>query len=224
MSKLLVVEDDADIRDILKSWLEKESFSVDCLPDGSEFLERINSYSYDLIVLDWNLPGKTGVELCSAYRAQKGMLPVIMLTGRDQVEEKTFGLDSGADDYLTKPFHPRELTSRIRALLRRPGLVAPPTVNVGGLRLDAARKVLQFNDNEVELLPKEFAIFEFLARFPDSYFSAEAIVERVWSSESESSPDTVRVHITRLRKKLAGLGCGDRIVTMHGFGYKLTSS
>lgn len=222
MPKILIVEDDAEVRDVLKTWLVSENHTVDCLNDGADVLDRLQHFQYDLAVLDWDLPIKSGVDACREYREAGGTLPIIMLTGKSDVDSKTEGLDAGADDYLTKPFHPKELSARIRALLRRPAEVKQSSLQLGSLSLDPTAKTLSCGEKTVELLPKEFAILEFLFRHPEEHFSSEAIVARVWSSESESSPDTVRVHITKIRGKLKQLGAGDRLVTAAGYGYKIT--
>lgn len=222
MPKILIVEDDAEVRDVLKTWLVSENHTVDCLNDGADVLDRLQHFQYDLAVLDWDLPIKSGVDTCREYRASGGTLPIIMLTGKSDIDSKTAGLDAGADDYLTKPFHPKELSARIRALLRRPAEVKKSSLQLGNLSLDPTAKTLSCGEKTVELLPKEFAILEFLFRHPEEHFSSEAIVARVWSSESESSPDTVRVHITKIRGKLKQLGASDRLVTAAGYGYKIT--
>lgn len=206
----------------MKSWLTSETHAVDCLEDGAEVVDRLKHFQYDVVVLDWNLPIKTGVEACREYRAAGGKLPIIMLTGFSDIESKTEGLDAGADDYLTKPFHPKELSARIRALLRRPKELKQNALTLGNLSLDPVRKIVICGDKTSELQPREFAILDFLFRHPEEPFSSEAIVERVWPSESESSPDTVRVHITKIRSKLKEIGAPDRIVTLQGFGYKIT--
>lgn len=223
MPKILVVEDDAEIRDIIKTWLTAEQHAVDVLEDGADILDRLRNFQYDIAVLDWDLPVKSGVDACKEYRRSGGKLPIIMLTGKSDIDSKTQGLDAGADDYLTKPFHPKELSARIRALLRRPPELKQSSLELGNLSLDPATKTLTCSGKSVDLLPKEFAILEFLFRHPDEHFSSEAIVARVWSSESESSPDTVRVHITKIRGKLREIGAPDRLVTQAGYGYKMTA-
>ncbi len=222
MAKILIVDDDAEVREVLKSWLISETHAVDCLEDGSEVVDRLKHFQYDVVVLDWNLPVKSGVDACREYRAAGGKLPIIMLTGFSDIDAKTEGLDAGADDYLTKPFHPKELSARIRALLRRPSGIKQNALKLGSLSLDPVRKTVSCGEKTSELLPKEFAILEFLFRHPEEPFSSEAIVERVWPSESESSPDTVRVHITKIRGKLKEIGAPDRLVTSQGYGYKIT--
>lgn len=222
MPKILIVDDDAEVRGVLKAWLVSENHVVDCLEDGSQIVDRLKNFQYDLAVLDWNLPVKTGVDACREYRATGGKMPIIMLTGKGDLDSKTEGLDAGADDYLTKPFHPRELSARIRALLRRPNEIKQPSLQLGNLSLDPATKKITCGDKTADLLPKEFAILELLFRHPEEHFSSETIVERAWPSESESSPDTVRVHVTKIRGKLKDIGAPDRLVTSPGYGYKIT--
>lgn len=220
MAKILVVEDDQHLAGSLEDWLMSEHHTVDVVTTGTDADERLRFYNYDLIVMDWDLPGMSGVDVCKKYRAEGGTTVVIMLTGKDTVADKTQGLDSGADDYLTKPFHPGELSARIRALLRRPREVKQSVLQVGDVTLDPANFKVTRDGKEVMLLPKEFALLEFLMRHPNEVFSTEALMERVWSSESEASPDTVRVHITKLRNKMDVDGKPSHIKTLHRMGYR----
>jgi DNA-binding response OmpR family regulator len=167
------------------------------------------------------MPGMSGVEVCRQYRNSGGRALVLMLTGRDHVADKTQGLDAGADDYLTKPFHPDELSARLRALLRRAGSVGSTQLQAGDVVVHPASFKVLKNGKEIQLLPKEFALLEFLMRHQNEVFSSEALLERVWPSESEASPETVRVHITRLRSKIDEPGQPSMIKTVHRVGYKL---
>jgi DNA-binding response OmpR family regulator len=146
------------------------------------------------------------------------MLPVIMLTGKGGISDKTEGFDAGADDYLTKPFHPKELSIRIKALLRRPTKIVSPIFKIAHLTLDSAARRVMVGDEEIKLLPQEFALLEFLMRNPNRVFSPDEILDKVWSNEKDTANDTVRVHVNKLRKKI------DRndqsiIRTVHGAGY-----
>ena len=158
------------------------------------------------------------------FRASGGNAPVLMLTGKDSISDKELGLDTGADDYLTKPFHGKELTARIKALLRRPPNLVSDVLKVGDLVLERADFRVTRNGQEVRLLPKEFALLEFFMRYPNRVFSAEALLERVWVSESEATVDAVTSCIKRLRKKLEIDGDKSPISTVHGVGYKLVPS
>jgi DNA-binding response OmpR family regulator len=167
------------------------------------------------------MPGKTGVEICKEYRANGGIGVVIMLTGKTNISDKEEGLDAGADDYLTKPFHPRELSARLRALLRRPRAMKAEVFQAGDIVLEPKSCRVTKGGKEILLLPKEFALLEFLMRNPNEVFSADALLNKVWSKESENSPDTVRVHITKIRSKIDSPDQESLIKTVHRVGYKL---
>lgn len=221
MAKLLVVEDNPTITEIVSDWLELDGHIVDCVTDGEEAQFRLQNYIYDVIVLDWELPKISGLELCKSFRSAGGVTPVLMLTGRSEVQDKTQGLDSGADDYLTKPFHPEELGSRVRALLRRPSQVLSPRLRVRFLEMDIqARKVFK-HGTEINLVPKQFSLLEFFMRHPGEIFSQEALVNRIWSDESDMSPETLRVHLALLRKAIDEPGQPSVIRTVHRVGYVL---
>lgn len=164
----------------------------------------------------------SGPEICSQFRQQGGQTPILMLTGKKELEDKTAGLDAGADDYLTKPFHMQELSARLRALLRRGAAAVSRTVlTAGHVMLDPATRKVTTQGKEVALQPREYALLEFLLRHPNQPFSAEAILDRVWSSESDASPDTVRLQIMRLRHKIDIDGKESMVRTIHRVGYML---
>lgn len=202
MAKILLVEDDKDLSLTVSKWLESQSYSVDTAFDGTEGYEYLKRGRYEVVILDWQLPGMTGVELAKKFRAEGGVTPILMLTGKGRVEEKEEGLDAGADDYLTKPFNMRELTARIRALLRRSPTPVGESLKVGLLELDPQKRMLRKSGVAVHVVPKDFAVLEFLMRYPGEVFSAEALLQRVWSFDSEASTDAVRTSIKRLRKAL----------------------
>lgn len=219
MSKLLIVDDDTELTAVLAEWLDGEGYIVEQADNGSDALSRLKLYEYDLVILDVSMPGLDGFEVCRRYRGSGGMLPVIMLTGKGAISDKTEGFDAGADDYLTKPFHPKELSIRIKALLRRPSQIVSPVFKVGHLTLDsAARRVLMAGE-EIKLLPQDFALLEFLMRNPNRVFSSDEILDKVWSNEKDTANDTVRVHINKLRKKIDREDCPSLIRTVHGAGY-----
>lgn len=220
MAKLLVVEDDPKLSDQLRQFLMEMKHEVETVNDGSEAADRLKFYHYDLVVLDWNLPGKDGVDVCREYREHGGATPIIMLTGMDQLRQKEAGLDAGADDYLTKPFEPRELGARVRALLRRPAQIVGQKLSAGTLVLDTHNHTVTKDGAAIQLLPKEFALLEFFMRHTDQVFSQEALLERVWNSESESTISTVYSYIKTLRKKLGE--DGQMIRTVHGLGYRFS--
>lgn len=221
MAKVLVIEDEPDFSELIGSWLKNENYTVETVDTGEDGLDRLKFYKYDIIILDWVLPGLSGVEVCRDYRGTGGTTPILMLTSKKHVDEKSQGLDAGADDYLTKPFELKELSARVRALLRRPSAFAGSILKVGTLALEPNSFKVKRSGDEIALLPKEFALLEFLMRHPNQVFSAEAILDRVWASESEASPETIRTYIKRLRKKLDVEGQPSVLATVHGVGYKL---
>lgn len=180
---------------------------------------------YDLIILDWMMPGQPGIEFLAKFRAAGVQTPVLMLTGMNTTQNKADGLETGADDYLTKPFDTRELVARVRALLRRPQALEGAQIAIGKICLDTRSTRVTCNGQDIALTRQEYLLLEFLMRNRDQVFSAETLVSRAWSTLSESSPDTVRVHMSRLRKKLeAGSGEDCPIKTMHRVGYMFDSS
>jgi DNA-binding response OmpR family regulator len=220
MAKILVVEDDQELSFAVENWLILEDHVVEVLGNGKEAAERLKFYKYDLLVLDWELPGLSGIEVLNGYRESGGAMPVLMLTGKGEIQDKELGLDAGADDYLTKPFHMKELSARIRALLRRPPTMPANLMKADYLTIDPKAHRVFRGDEEVHLHPKEFAILEFLVRHPQQVFSAEALMDHVWSSYSDASPTNIRAYIAKLRAKIDIEGKRSVIVTVHGVGYK----
>jgi DNA-binding response OmpR family regulator len=220
MVKILLVEDNEDISNTVRTYLTFEHYTVETMADGVEARSLLKSFAYDLIILDWQLPGMSGVEICKEYRSQKGKTPVLMLTGKSSITDKLEGLDSGADDYLTKPFDMRELGSRVRALLRRPAeLMDTECLRAGPLSLDPAKHVAMREGVPVVLVPREFQVFEFLMRHPNQVFTAEALLNRVWPSESDATEEALRIAMKRLRKKIDP--DSQVLKNIHGVGYIL---
>lgn len=220
MAKILIVEDDLDIATIVSRWLKHENHLVETSKDGEDAQMKLKLNQYDLIILDWMLPKITGVDLCKKFRANGGTTPILLLTAKSTIENKETGLDSGADDYLTKPFDLKELSARVRALMRRAGSLVNKTIKIGDISLDASEHQVLVADKQVSLNPKEFALLEFLMRHPGQIFSGEALLSRVWQSDAQASSDTVRAHIKNLRKKIDLPGKASPISTVHGLGYK----
>jgi DNA-binding response OmpR family regulator len=220
MAKILVVEDDKTVAEQLRTLLTFEHHNVEAVHDGSDAASNLKAYHYDVIILDWELPGKSGVDVLKEFRARGGKTPILMLTGKGSTDEKEHGLDAGADDYLTKPFAMKEVAARVRALLRRPAPVAADNIlRTGDLSLDASRYQVEKNGCRVSMLPKEFALLEFLMRHPNSVFSSEALLNRVWPADSEATEEALRSTMKRLRKKVDPDGA--LIKTVHGVGYLL---
>ncbi len=221
MAKILLVEDDLDFRQTVQDFLEEEHHQLECVDDGVEALGRLKIYPYELIILDWNMPGKDGIEVLTEFRATGGKTPILMLTGKGFITDRTAGLDAGADDYLTKPFDMRELSSRVRALLRRSVMLTDDVLTAGNVSLNMQTFRAFKADAEMKLLPKEFSLLAFLIKHKGQVFSVEDLLNRVWSSESDSSTDAVRQCVTRLRRKLDSADQPSIIVTVTGLGYKV---
>lgn len=223
MSRLLLVDDDARLLESLSDGLSSAGFVVDSAPSAKEAEPLLSVSPYDLIILDWEMPGMSGIDFLAKLRGNGVQTPILMLTGRDSIDDKSSGLDRGADDYLTKPFHSKELVSRVRALLRRPHKVESSELAISGIVLDQLSRRVTHNSVEIKLTRQEFLLLEFLMRHKDQVFNAETLVERAWSSLSESSPDTVRAHMANLRKKLEAGGAECPIRTLHRQGYMFVS-
>lgn len=223
MAKIFLIEDDSEISDNVKDWLQvSENHIVEVSADGREGLEHLRFYNYDLIILDWDLPKVNGLQICNEFRNRGGNTPILFLTGKREVMNKEAGFDAGADDYLTKPFNVRELAARVRALLRR-----PPSVMKGGLltcrhvSLDPSSGTVTCNGAVVKLNAKEYTLLEFFMRHPGQLFSAEALLDRVWKSDSVSTTEAITTTVKRMRKKVDVEGRNSLITTVHGLGYKL---
>ncbi|MGD9682476.1 MAG: response regulator transcription factor [Candidatus Obscuribacterales bacterium] len=224
MAKLLLVEDNRDLADTIEAELVLEGHTVDKFYAGDDAREALRSFVYDAVILDWALPGKSGIEILSEFRSGGGLTPVIMLTGKDSVDEKLTGLDTGADDYLTKPFNLKELVARVRSLLRRPPQLRPDILEHAGIKLDPASFCAIKNGASLRLQPRDFALLEFFFRHPGEVFDTEALMSRVWNYDSACSPAAVRMAITRLRKVLDEEGRPSIIENLPRVGYKLQDS
>jgi len=217
--RILLVEDDATIAYLLRAGFNEEGFPVTLAGDGRSGLRVATEESFDLIVLDLNLPDLDGVELCRRLRDAGSEVPVIMLTARQEVHERIAGLDTGADDYLTKPFSFDELLARMRAVLRRRGHPQTPVVLESGvLKLNTETREVFRNDMPIQLTRKEFALLEAFLRQPRRVFTREALLTRIWGGDFASEPSVVDVHISHLRDKLGG-GARSLIKTVYGVGY-----
>ncbi len=223
MGKLLVVDDDQSLVATITEWLKMERHSIETAYKGQEALDKLMVFDYDLIILDWDLPELSGLAICKQLRSKGKMTPVLMLTGKSSVIDKEAGLDAGADDYLTKPFHPKELAARVRALLRRPVTISSATLTKGNIVLDTVKRKVTRQDEEIALQPMEFALLEFLLRHPDQLFSTDALLRRCWPDDTEISPDAIYTCIRRIRKKIDVEGTASIIRTVHSLGYVLDS-
>jgi DNA-binding response OmpR family regulator len=222
MAKILLAEDDNALNLMMENLLIEQNHQIDIAEDGDYAVELLLNYKYDLAILDCDLPKLSGFEICRRYRANRGNIPVLFLTGQTDFASRIEGLDSGADDYMCKPFNAPELMARIRALLRRGSVQSNSQLQFADIVYEPASRTVTFAGQPLDLVRKELAILEFLMRNPEHCFNAETIVERVWPSASEVSPETVRPYIKRLRDKLTDKNGKSCLVTVHGYGYKLT--
>lgn len=219
--KLLIVDDDAKIAAALRRGLTAEGFTVEVAPDGVEGLWRAREGGYDLIVLDVMLPGRNGYRVCADLRRAGDTTPILMLTAKDGDLDEAEGLDTGADDYLRKPFAFPVLVSRVHALLRRAALGEPPPLTAGDLVLDLRARRVRRGAGEVELTAREFDLLAFLVRRAGQVVSKQQILAGVWDDAFEGDPNVVEVYVARLRRKLDERAGGGTIQTVRGVGYRL---
>jgi DNA-binding response OmpR family regulator len=217
---ILVVEDEEAIASVLKKGLEEAGFFVSLAADGQAGLELAQTRSFHLIVLDLMLPKLDGFALCRELREARNPVPILMLTARDAVDDRVKGLETGADDYLSKPFEFKELLARVRALLRRDKLHKSKVIRVGDLTIDTGAHTVQRGGNEIRLSPREYELLEALAAQEGRVLTREVIQERVWMAD-EAFSNTVDVYIGTLRKKVDAGHSAKLIHTVHGVGYTL---
>jgi len=222
--KLLLVEDDAKIAAAVTRGLEAEGFSIEVTSDGNDGLWRATESAYDLIVLDIMLPGRNGYQICAELRKAGIWTPILMLTAKDGDLDEAEALDTGADDYLTKPFSFPVLVARVRALLRRSGGQRPAPVEVGDLRIDTAEQRAFVGAVEVRLTAREFGVLEFLVRRAGQVLTKNEILAGVWDSAFDAESNIVEVYILRLRRKVDDPFGRCSIETVRGAGYRLTPS
>jgi DNA-binding response OmpR family regulator len=221
---ILVVEDDGVVAETLKLYLEHAGYEVAVAADGQTGLDRARQEDVSLVVLDWLLPALNGHEVCRRLRAVSSV-PILMLTARTSEDDRIRGLEGGADDYVPKPFSPREVVARVQALLRRAGegadRPAPEPVRVGDLEVDAWRREARVAGEPMALTPTEFRLLEVLARHPGRTFTREELVARAFGPDYDGLDRTVDSHVTNLRRKLGAGGRRRFISTVHGVGYRL---
>jgi two-component system alkaline phosphatase synthesis response regulator PhoP len=220
---ILIVDDEPSIVQLVRMYLERENFRVEVAVDGEAAVESVKSLQPALVILDVMLPKLDGLEVCRRLRGQDHPVAIIMLTARDEDIDKILGLELGADDYLTKPFNPRELVARVKAILRRgerTALVGKP-VHIGDLEVDTIRREVRLGNQILELRMQEFELLLILAGQPGRVFTREQLLQKAWGVEFYGQTRTVDVHIAHLRKKLAGGSVN--IETVMGIGYKLVN-
>jgi two-component system response regulator MprA len=217
--RILVVDDDPHIRETLKRYLTYEGYRVELAEDGRQALSSMATEPADMVVLDVGLPGMDGLEVCRRIR-EADDVPIIMLTAKGTLEDKVDGLDSGADDYITKPFEPEELSARVRALLRRK---APQSqaLKFGTITLDPAARQVTVDEKQVELSSKEFDLLELMMRHPRQVLTRETFYDRIWGYDFSGESNILEVYIRYLRSKLEPVGASRYIQTVRGVGYVL---
>lgn len=230
MSKVLVVEDDLDIAELLKLHLEDMDCDIEHVANGKVALEKATTDNFDLLILDLNLPGMDGLEVCKKLRAAEDHTPILMLTARTEEIDKVLGLESGADDYLTKPFSIRELQARVKAILRRMQMQAEETqannndggvIDFGELSIDTVKRKVTIAGDRIELTPKEFDLLHLLAANPGSTYSRARLLNIIWGYEFEGYEHTVNSHINRLRSKIEkDVNNPAYVLTTWGVGYR----
>jgi DNA-binding response OmpR family regulator len=220
--RILIIEDDERINAAIKRGLTQESFAVDSVLDGEEGYDLASSEEYDAIILDLMLPKMDGITLCTKLRNEENVhTPVLMLTAKSTVEDKVTGLDSGADDYLAKPFSFDELLARVRALTRRPRRTLKTQLKIDGLVLDTNSKTVTRDDKNIDLSKKEYSLLKYLMTNRGQVVSKDQLINHVWNFESNVLPNTVEVYVGYLRAKI-DKGFNQKLIkTVRGFGYKI---
>lgn len=220
--KILIIEDDAIMHKSLRNGLKKLGYATDSAYDGDEAVDLFMLYQYDAVILDLNLPKKDGIEVLNIIRKNNTELAVLILSARSELEDKITGFDGGANDYLTKPFHFRELDARLRSLLRRKFMQNDTVVTHGGVTIDTAKKTVFVSGIQIILTKKEYGILEHLMQNKDRIVSRDEFLDHIWDSDADLFDSTVKVHIYSLKKKLSALlGDDEFIKNSRGLGYFL---
>jgi two-component system OmpR family response regulator len=219
--RVLVIEDEPKMADLLRRSLVEDGYAVDIAADGPSGYDAAIACDYDAVVLDVMLPGMSGFDICEKWRDHQVWVPVLMLTARGAVTDRVVGLDGGADDYLTKPFHLDELFARLRSLIRRGPIPRPTELTVGQLRVDPAGRRCWRGEIEIPLTTKEFGLLELMMRRPGTVLTRELLLEHCWDFAYESRSNVVDVHIRALRDKIDRPFGAHSIETVRGIGYRL---
>jgi two-component system, OmpR family, manganese sensing response regulator len=223
--KILLVDDEVELTDPLSRLLTREGYTVDVARDGESGWDLVFQGGYDLLILDWMLPGMSGLEVCQRARAQGHTTPVLFLTAKDTIDDRVAGLDAGADDYLVKPFELRELLARVRALLRRPPTLEPPVASARlqheDLELDEENQLAYRQGQPIELSEKETALLAYLMRHPNQVLTHDDIYQAVWGDQEKPSSNVLAAQMRLLRRKIEPKGTPPVIHTVYGKGYRL---
>ena len=221
--RILVVEDERRIADFVSRGLSEQGYAIDVAYDGDEALQWTDVADYDVIILDVMLPVRDGIQVCRTLRDRRLRTPILMLTARDAVEDRVRGLDSGADDYLVKPFAFAELLARLRALTRREPATLGTALQVGDLTLDTITREVYRQGTSIDLTTKEFALLEYLMRHPNQVLTRTMIAEHVWSYDFDNSTNVIDVHVRNLRRKIDDPFPAKLIQTIRGAGYRISA-
>lgn len=221
--RILLVEDEPAAAQMVAKGLREQTYAVDIAGDGEAALYQASINDYDLILLDLNLPGKDGLEVCRELRASGSIVPVLMLTARDAVQDRIAGLDTGADDYLTKPYAFNELLARVRAILRRGPALTADTIEISDLVIDQKARIVKRAGNVIDLTAKEYALLEYLMRHADEVVGRADIAEHVWDENFDPFSNLIEVYIQRLRRKIDDNYPTKLLRTRRGEGYVLSS-
>lgn len=219
--RILIIEDNERLADIIKRGLTEEGYAADIAETGETGEEYLENISYDLIMLDIMLPGKDGNAVCRKLREKRVKTPILMLTAKGSLNDKINGLDNGADDYMVKPFEFEELYARIRALLRREENLIPKVIRRGDLALDTVTRRVKQGAREIDLTAKEYAILEYLFRYPEIVITRTMIEQHIWDFDLDSSSNLIDAYISRLRRKIDNEGEESFIQTIKGIGYRM---
>ena len=222
--RILFAEDDRDISKAVQTLLTRSGYSVDTVYNGRDAIDYIEQGGYDGVILDWMMPGLSGIEVLAQMRSDGIATPVLMLTARDAIKDRVEGLDTGADDYLPKPFAASELLARIRAMLRRKEDYKHDVIKFADVELDKSAMTIRCHNKSVSLTNKAFQLMEMLVEHPGAVLSISQIMERVWGWDSDAEVNVVWVNISFLRKKLSELGAHVKIKAVRGVGYSLEST
>jgi DNA-binding response OmpR family regulator len=221
MAKVLIVEDDTATSSEIAEVLTLDNHTIENTDNGTIALGLLEISRFDLIILDWSLHGQSGLEVLEQFRKAGGATPILMLTGRNQITDKEQGFDAGADDYLTKPFHIKELRARVKALLRRGRELTDDRIEFRHIVLDIPAQRVFIDEQEVQLMAREFALLALLLKNRERIFSLDALISSVWASDEDVTHDAVRQCVTRIRKKIDRQGEPSIITTLAGQGYKI---
>lgn len=219
--RLLVIEDERKIARVITESLKREKYAVDAAYDGEEGFNLADSQPYDLLIVDRMLPGLEGAEIVKKLRENGKNMPILFLTALSTTEDKTLGLDVGADDYLTKPFAIDELLARVRALLRRPPIQQPDILKIDDLKIDKQQQTVTRAGKSIDLTSKEYALLEYLMQHPNQILSKETLIDHVWDFDADILPNNVEAYIKNLRQKIDKPFKKQLIKTVRGFGYRI---